>query len=147
MFHHPGMDDTDLCWLAGILEGEGCFQLKTYPGNKRLGPAITLGMTDRDVVARAGRLLGGQQRAPRMYYPANPKHKPKYIWRVSGGRAVGILWALLPLMGERRAAKIRSLLAEWVISGRSIPAWSRPSGERVAEKAHPGAKKPHAGLP
>lgn len=47
------MELKDLYWLAGLLEGEGCF---TYSGST---PMVQLQMTDKDVVERASLLLKG----------------------------------------------------------------------------------------
>ena len=42
----------DIAWLAGLLEGEGCFRL-----DKGKYPIIRLGMGDEDVVVRAASLM------------------------------------------------------------------------------------------
>ena len=105
---------TELSWLAGLLEGEGCFTIEhRKPHNPKL--RICLSMTDKDVIQRAYNVtnLGN------MYGPY--KHglmKPSYAWIVTNKQDVAsIIMTLYPLMFSRRKAKIRELLQEW----RTIP--------------------------
>jgi hypothetical protein len=95
-------DDPELIWLAGLLEGEGCFQCDP--------PNITLQMTDRDVVERAMRIgQSGNFMGP--IPRKNPKHKDIYRWRVSSAGDVLILGLLLlPHMGTRRSEAIRKMI-------------------------------------
>jgi hypothetical protein len=92
----------DIAWLAGLLEGEGCF-------SKR-GNCITiqLYMADRDVVERAARLLGALSVGVRDY--TNSKWKTCYYCTVSGPPAAAWMMTLYGLMGTRRQARIRELL-------------------------------------
>lgn len=96
-------------WLAGLLEGEGCFSLRhaNDPG-RRTVPEIRISMTDRDVVERAACLLGGN--AVHTLSPTNFSKKPSYVTSVAGSKARLIMTHILPLMGDRRQAKIRELL-------------------------------------
>jgi len=50
------MDEQDLYWLAGLLEGEGSF-LKPAPCEPK-HPRVALCMTDFDIVMRAANLFG-----------------------------------------------------------------------------------------
>lgn len=95
----------DLGWLAGLLEGEGYFGLRT-DGR----PYVQLSMTDCDVVDRVHRILGFGYRGARRL----PSGKTAYTWSASAYEdAVGLMMTLLPLMGERRAAKIIECLDAW----------------------------------
>lgn len=110
----PKITPMQLVWLAGLLEGEGCFSLQHYRGGKRTSkhyalPSIELGMNDRDVVLRAGLLLGGNQKKPRKRVQ-RPPHKPAFVWRVNGSRAVHVMKRLLPHMGSRRSKRIVGLV-------------------------------------
>lgn len=61
---HRRFSDIEIAWMAGLLEGEGCF---TAEGGQRARfryPRITLGMTDRDVVERASVLFDARVQAP-----------------------------------------------------------------------------------
>lgn len=100
------MDSLD--WLAGLLEGEGCFSInKSYGGY--VFPCIQLGMTDEDVVIRAGKLLGGNGKV-REYRSRYPGAKLVYKYRVAGKRAAELMKVLLPRMGDRRQVRIQEVL-------------------------------------
>ena len=117
------IDREDLVWLAGLLEGEGAFDL-----HRGKYPRIRLGMTDRDVVGRAATLLGGKVRLSLKPAPA------KAMWHVevSGTKALSAMTALLPLMGARRSAKIAEVMGHATLDaathryGAPGPSISRP---------------------
>jgi hypothetical protein len=67
-------------WVAGLLEGEGHFGLK----GRILTPLVSLGMTDRDIVERYQRLVGGK----RVYCVPRPPHKTQWVCRINGRLAV-----------------------------------------------------------
>jgi len=105
----------DLAWLAGLLEGEGSFMLKTkrsYNGTI----AISLQMTDKDIVEKCAAIL-----KTKVYGPYNSKQKKKngepkketYLLTVFGTTAASWMMTLYPLMGERRKQKIEELLNHW----------------------------------
>lgn len=103
-------------WLAGIIEGEGCFGLyRRGQSVKRKVPRIALSMSDLDVILKASRILRGADYFT-VRQPAAGK-KLSYTVQVCGARAIGWMMALYPLMGRRRQAKIREILAGW----RAIP--------------------------
>jgi hypothetical protein len=113
----PRISARDLVWLAGLLEGEGCFSLQCYRNGVtclHALPSIEVQMTDRDVVARAGKLLGGGQTKVRGGGRPKAKRFHKvYIWRVNGQRAVHVMKLLLPHMGKRRSARITALVKQY----------------------------------
>lgn len=96
--------DRDLFWLAGILEGEGTFDL-----HRGRYPRVRVGMTDRDVVGRAATLMGANVRLALREAP----NQPTWHAEVSGPKAVLIMEALLPHMGSRRSGKIAEILAAY----------------------------------
>ncbi len=100
------MKPEDAAWLAGLLEGEGCFQASD---TRSIAIQIHLNMTDEDVIRRAADLMGGNVN-PR--YGGEPRYGKKVCWNttVSGDKAVPVLLAIRPYMGERRSAKITQLL-------------------------------------
>lgn len=91
----------DVIWLAGLLEGEGAFDL-----HRGKYPRVRLAMTDRDVVGRAATLMGCSIRLSLRPAPYQP------IWHaeVSGQKAVTVMRAILPFMGARRSGRIASVL-------------------------------------
>jgi hypothetical protein len=96
----------ELHWLAGILEGEGCFTIsrKAYKDSVYKYPTIKLNMTDEDVVKKAAKLLGGKPL--RLEYG----HKPTFSFSIIGKRAEKFMALLNPLMGKRRRARISEIL-------------------------------------
>ena len=94
----------ELAWLAGIVEGEGCFCF-----DKRC-IKIAVAMTDQDVMERVGRLFGVPVTA-RGPYP--PGKKRVYGIQLYSNRAAGWMMTLYPFLGLRRSAKVRELLAIW----------------------------------
>jgi hypothetical protein len=100
----------DLVWLAGYLEGEGCFRtgLDSH-GSRRI--TISVNSTDEDVLSRAAALLGNRN----VY-----KHQPKkanwsllYETAVSGKAAAELMIILFPLMGKRRKLQIAKAIKVW----------------------------------
>lgn len=102
------MTRDDLVWLAGLLEGEGTFDL-----HRGRYPRIRLGMTDRDVVGRAATLLGSRVRVSLRAAPMTAT----WHTEVSGTRAAALMELLLPLMGARRSSRIATILGHYRLGG------------------------------
>ena len=103
---------TQLHWLAGILEGEGSFQLArtARKRGKILIPRIELGMTDKDIVQQAAAFMRIKVfRVGR----ESTKRKPYFRFLVWGHYAAGWMMTLYLLMGTRRRTKIREILSHW----------------------------------
>ncbi len=92
----------NIAWIAGIIEGEGCFQMTNNAIN------IVVNMTDEDVIRKIHRLSG----LGRFWGPLeNPPHKPMYRWRVSDGFGVyAMLAAIHPYLGVRRQTRCEELM-------------------------------------
>lgn len=100
------MDALEIAWLAGLLEGEGCFCLRANGSS-----FINCSMTDEDTVRRVHEIT----KAGTVTTPAlRPGCKQVWAWR-TGARedVIRICNAVLPYMGQRRSAKIRELLADY----------------------------------
>lgn len=105
------MNERDLSWLAGLLEGEGCFTGRKWTpanGGTKITPRIQARMTDEDVLQRVRAIAGGTVSGP--YHPHGAR-RPIWNWQVSGAVAVRVAKELRPLMGERRQRAIDDLLA------------------------------------
>jgi hypothetical protein len=94
--------DIEAAWLAGLLEGEGCFRRSECNAFQ-----ISLEMTDKDIVERAAKLMNG-----RVYQRKMRKEHWKTQWHVHVGADNGkaTLLRILPFMGERRTQKINEIL-------------------------------------
>jgi hypothetical protein len=118
----------DLIWLAGLLEGEGTFDLQ-----RGKYPRIRLAMTDRDVVGRAATLMGTKVRLSLRKAPVTSTWHAE----VQGPRAEALMEALLPYMGSRRSGRIAGILADSRLraNGKAVvpgPKVTRPPGLPLA---------------
>lgn len=106
------MNPTQLGWVAGILEGEGCFSpahSKAASGVIYNYARIQLSMTDEDVMQRFNDTVGvGKLSGP--HYYKNKTWKPRWTWTVRSADAKELMSAILPLMGARRSEAIKSSL-------------------------------------
>lgn len=105
------MLSSDLNWLAGYLEGEGCFRIQLYHYKKRPNttgaPTIIVQATDEDVISRAAVLMDC------IYKENNRKTcAGKTVWSAAiyGEKALLLMKQLLPLMGIRRQKKIKEVI-------------------------------------
>lgn len=113
------VEARDIHWLAGLLEGEGCFR---FHGSS---PQISCLMTDRDVIERAQTMLGGS-----ILTRTRPPNKTSHTVCIHGRQAAGWMMTLYSMLGQRRQAKIRETLRLWKAGPR------RPNGPEVT--CHPG---------
>ena len=111
------LDIRDVYWLAGWVEGEGCFRMETSCYKYRY-PRLTVKVTDLDVVEKAAKILGTKPRDVKDV-DANAHWKPQFKVDVAGAKAAGWMMTLYPLMGSRRQARIHEVLTEWNAAGDS----------------------------
>ena len=95
---------ADIHWLAGLIEGEGSFMFG------KGSTSIMIQMTDRDVLVRAAKILGCKVRDGHYRPKGKSTYKTVFACGVFGMRAFGWMMTLYSLMGERRQAKIRSII-------------------------------------
>lgn len=136
------IDTKDIVWLAGLIEGEGCFQ-SSRTGNHATSrtPTIDIQMTDKDVIEHAASILGANPRKPYRHKQGN--HKLVYSVVVCGTRAISWMMTLYTLMGERRQAKIKEIIEAWKKSPNTPRA---PRGQRFMATCHPGQPRKGRGL-
>ena len=97
------MTQKEIQWLAGFLEGEGCFF--TSPTGS---PGVKALSTDRDVMEKYGGLINRPVRGP---YADNRGHKDRWEVNLYGQPAADLMTLLLPHMGLRRSEKIKEVIA------------------------------------
>jgi hypothetical protein len=111
------MDESEIAWLAGLLEGEGCFHLKTRgpvkkDGTRYIGPVVDVNMTDEDVIRKLRDITGvGNVQGP---YSVSRKENWKPIWRWAVQKrsdALMIMKLVRDHMCERRRSKIDEILS------------------------------------
>lgn len=108
MSHHD-----NVVWLAGLLEGEGCFTVHRdrRSSGRRPRVRVELNMTDEDVVRQAAQIFDPPSNVRRQAASRSPRHTDTWTATWSGYRAEYVMRRVLPYMGERRSAKINELLA------------------------------------
>jgi hypothetical protein len=94
------MTEIEIAWLAGILEGEGCFMFR---GTAK----ISLQMTDEDVVVKVASLMGRPYRARKIL----ENRKQVFVTESFGKQALEIMGLVKPHMGTRRSAKIDEVIS------------------------------------
>jgi hypothetical protein len=107
------MGTAELHWLAGLLEGEGCFARNAKQSPRAGGKPfayIQLQMTDRDIVERVASIW---KRNVNVSQPRGNQTKAVYRVVLRGKAVIPVLSDLQPLMGERRKARITELLGEF----------------------------------
>lgn len=102
----------EIAWLAGLLEGEGCFYIRT-----QTNIAIALEMTDEDIVSKVRGLIAPNRK---INIRQNANRKTSYVFRFEGSLVAQWCMTLYPLMGRRRKEKIRELLAFWKANERRV---------------------------
>jgi hypothetical protein len=101
----------DLYWLAGLLEGEGSFGISRQGRTNGRVIYVSVVSTDEDVIRRVHSILNFGYSGPLRVLPSG---KTAYRWACNAqSNAVGLMMTLLPLMGQRRAADIKSCIEIW----------------------------------
>ena len=95
------ISQKDLFWLAGIIEGDGCF---SYTNGK---PIIQISMTDSDVVERAAKIFNSGVYESK--FVKKSSHKQIYTTFIKCSKALVFMDELFPLMGHRRQQKIQEI--------------------------------------
>jgi hypothetical protein len=101
------MSSEEIAWLAGWLEGEGCF---SFGGAGGKYPRISAASTDLDTLEHVLKITNVGNITGR-WVDKNPNHRKLWTWTVCTANDVApLLEAILPFMMERRAARILELL-------------------------------------
>lgn len=94
---HPTI--KDICWAAGIYEGEGCCYFKS--GTQY----VQIGNMDSWIIHKIQDLFGGGTITKRKI-----KNGIFYDWRICGSIARGFLMTIFSLLSPRRKKKIIEIL-------------------------------------
>lgn len=108
------IDIKDIYWLAGWLEGEGCFNLSRDGEFKQF--RIEYSSTDLDAIQKVNKLLNTDQKIfirKQTYSKIGNKNKPEYYTKIAGTHAISWMMTLYPLMGNRRRSKIKEIISIW----------------------------------
>lgn len=101
------INNNDLFWIAGLLEGEGYFGVKTSGTLRNV--VVSCHMTDLDVLESLQKRVGkGNVTGP--YKNVKIGNKLRWMYNLSGRNAYLLMKMVLPLMGGRRSDKIKKLI-------------------------------------
>jgi hypothetical protein len=104
----PHLKEVDVAWLAGLLEGEGSFTLQqplNAKGEPRTRIAISLQMTDLDVLEKVASLVGDGKVLTAKRQAGH--HKETWRWQISSrGITAELMARILPYMSKRRVGQI-----------------------------------------
>jgi len=121
------LTETDIAWIAGLLEGEGYFGIDNrskdrYETSKTPpAPFIKISMVDEDIIQRLSKLLDKSH-----FSPSRKTVTGKQVYTLHIGekeKVLFILQKILPYMGVRRAERITECIShlqtwkEWVENG------------------------------
>lgn len=102
---------TNLGYVAGILDGEGCFNLK-HNGTGRYYPRVMVRSTDLDILKKCKLItnLGS------IYFDrkSTDTHKATWVWEVrKQSEAISLMLTAYPFLCNRRQEKIETILKQW----------------------------------
>lgn len=122
----------DIYWLAGMLEGEASFYtyIKVNKNSTTSYPEITFQSNDCDIVMRISNILNS---TVSRVYARDSKKTTAYKVRVCSTKAIQWMMTIYPIMGQRRQAKLREVIANWKLS---VDGRKKEGGEYRTLKAH-----------
>lgn len=112
---------AEAAWVAGLLEGEGCFSIFTRSSSthNHKSLAIHCEMTDEDVIHKLHKICGCgtvNKRANTNGRVDRRERKPTWIWSVQNHAGIlEVCETIYPMMGQRRQQKIKEMI-EYVTS-------------------------------
>ena len=100
--------ELELAYLAGIMDGDGCFALFHYKGRNRgrfsLEVFTSIKQTQHEALDLLAYIFGGTVRLTK---PSSPGGKLLYLWKRSGTHAADVATQLLPYLRlKKRQAEI-----------------------------------------
>jgi len=109
-------DEEAWAWAAGLFEGEGHIDHRRYkeghPAYGKFQRGLVLGMCDEDPVRLFHEIVGAGRIRIQQPPEAHSNWRTQYRWKcTSWPDTERILMRLLPMLGERRGAAARALLA------------------------------------
>ena len=104
----------DIYWLAGWLEGEGCFSLYQDGNSKQF--RIEFSSTDLDIIERVVKIMRTHEKIyerKRTLTNNGTLRKQDYYVHIRGSLAIQWMMTIYSLMGTRRKSKIKEVIIEW----------------------------------
>jgi hypothetical protein len=102
---------VELYWIAGFLEGEGCFSVGIRKeGRQRKAIRVSAVQVQKQPLDRLQKWLGG---SIGFVKASHPQHQPKWQWYLGSYNAAGTMMTLYSLMSPKRQFAIRQALDVW----------------------------------
>ncbi len=149
----PSLSETDIAWIAGLLEGEGSFGLDRRSATRYKvstappAPYVSISMTDEDVIARLSHLLHKS-----FFSPRRRTAKGKQVYTLFIGDRETLSWLLprlFPYFGKRRQQSVQECLdalaawERWYREGGRSKMASEGGRARQQKKLAPPTSPPH----
>lgn len=102
------MNNEEIAWVAGILEGEGCFDFNDI--YLRNYPRVRLEMKDEDIIRRVHALIGGK-----IYFRKRKQKQHSDTYRLTINQRFylePLLLQILPWLGTRRKVVVQEQI-DW----------------------------------
>lgn len=93
----PEVAELDKAWLAGFLDGEGCFQV-VFVNGKNIGVKISITHTSLSIIKYIHKLYGGDFTVKEYYKTTHPNWKPSVYYRISCKGAMKMLIDIYPYL-------------------------------------------------
>lgn len=87
---------TDLNWLAGLVDGEGCFRVDN-------SPTVSIDTTCRTVIEETNRIIPGNCKALKRKTTVG---RPVFRWRIHGNKAIEAAVTLAPFLKDKKEQAI-----------------------------------------
>jgi hypothetical protein len=107
------MEEKDIAYVAGIIDGEGSICLTSRNKNKLPSPCVSVSSTDPELLfwiksKFGGKILGRTSR--------ETHHKQAYVWTIFNRKALSFLRLIRPyLVIERRKLRTDLLINEYLL--------------------------------
>ena len=102
------MKDTDIAYIAGLIDGEGTVTLIRNRPNETKAPTISMTSTTKELLLFIQERFGGYIRRQKKY---QEHHKDAWVWSVTRSKALELLSVVEPYMLEpKKKARARKLL-------------------------------------
>lgn len=87
---------TDVNWLAGLVDGEGCFRVGS-------SPTLAVETTCRTVIEECNRIISGTCTAVKRRTSLG---RPVFRWRIHGDKAIEAAVTLAPFLKDKKEQAI-----------------------------------------
>lgn len=118
------VSDTDLAYMAGMIDGEGSIMISVSKKHGNLTSKLTVYNTNEPVIRWMSETFGGS--VFKVGRPLRLKHRQEWAWSTVGNPAVAILKQVMPYL------KIKRTLAEL-----AIEAWENRCPTPIVDRRKP----------